>query len=134
MMATAYIQEALESARRSRQCEIKGSFQRLESLLARGRLLTVLSDSEEEQAQGRADLEELISITTPTDGSKREELHPGTRAILRINAAFYLAMSCEEVDDYKRAEELFSEVVALDPLSAFGKVAYERLDSGNKPS
>jgi hypothetical protein len=42
-------------------------------------------------------------------------------------------MACEESGEKKRAQQLFSEVIALDPVSAFGKVAYERLNVEEAP-
>jgi tetratricopeptide (TPR) repeat protein/DNA-binding transcriptional MerR regulator len=133
IMATAYIQEAIESAHRSRECDVEGSFQRLESLLARGRLLTVLCESEIGEEQGRSDLEELLGLSESPNELELGFESRGTRDILRVNAAFFLAMACEEAGEKKRAQQLFSEVIALDPVSAFGKVAYERLNVEEAP-
>jgi tetratricopeptide (TPR) repeat protein len=130
MLATAFIQEAMDSLQRSRKRHAEGLFRRMETLLARGRLMTVMCDDAEAQENGRKDLLEILELTSANQDAELGFDVRGTRDLFRVNAAFFLAMALLESDNREAATPWFEEVIALDPISPFGKAAYERLGQG----
>ena len=118
---TDVLLQALEVAAKSRALEPADIREHMEVLLARGRLFSVLPDD----AEGRADLEHVLSRTEGCTDEANGFEFPGTNAVYRTHALFFLGCSAAQSGAHARARALLEECITIDPTSRFAARAYE---------
>ena len=120
--------QALREANRSRGFAARDAREHLEALIARGRLFTVLPAGMPGQAEGVADLREGLERTAGADADEVFDI-PGTAALYRMHALFYLGVSAQQEGDIARARTWLRECLTIDPSSRFAELAYDMLSS-----
>ncbi|MGM0578089.1 MAG: MerR family transcriptional regulator [Myxococcota bacterium] len=121
------LRRALRVAEESRDLEPADTLEHMEVLLARGRLFTVLPRQLPGHAEGVADLEEVLERTTGTTDADNGFEFPGTNALYRIHALFYLGISAFQEGAAEQARRLLRQCITEDPSSHFATRAYELL-------
>lgn len=125
--AADVLRRAIQTAAESYELTERDIGERMETLIARGRLLTVLPSDQPRHQDGAADLEEVL---TRTDHDADEDIGfelPGNSDIYRMHALFYLGISAWYAGHRDRAERLLRECITLDPASHFARRSYELL-------
>lgn len=122
------LRHALHVANSSRALVPRDARERVEVLLSRGRMFTVLPAGMPGRAEGIADLEGVLALTSPDGPDDTDEL-PGTRALHRVHALFYLGVAAHEDGRREQAKEWLSECITIDPVSRFAELAYGVLGS-----
>ncbi len=129
LLATARVHESLKAVSDSREATTDDPGEALEALLVRGRLCTVMPAAFGLRERG---MEELRAVLDATDeGADEAALGlevPGARDLVRLNALFYLGLALSEAGDPEAAAPHLSEVVALDPVSAYATRAWQQLN------
>lgn len=127
LVAAARIHEAIEGIARSRSCRSSDPGEALEAAVARGRLCTVMPEAFGLREQGIADLRRVLEDVAEARDGELGLVVPGSRDLVRINAMFYLGMALCDARGQEEAQSLLSEVVALDPVSAYATRAWQTL-------
>jgi DNA-binding transcriptional MerR regulator len=121
---------AVRVAARSRELAEQDVRERMEVLLARGRMLTFMPSTAPEvlgQSQGVSDLTEVLARTEPGAGLDAGDDYPGSVALYRVHALFYLGVHALRAADHAQATRLLGECITLDPASRFAEQAYDML-------
>ncbi len=122
------LRNALFVANHSRSLTPRDARERMEVLLARGRMFTVLPAGLPGHANGLADLEEVLALTTPGASDSGLDF-PGTVALHRVHALYYLGVSAHQEDRMDDARRYLGECITIDPASRFAQQAYELLST-----
>ena len=120
---TDVLLQALEIAAKSRTLDAVDIREQMEVLLARGRLFSVLPGDDE----GRADLEQVLARTEDSTDEDNGFEFPGTNAVYRTHALFFLGCSASQDGAHARARRLLDECITIDPASRFAARAYDLL-------
>lgn len=122
------LRHAFHVAGRSRAFDPSDERERMEVLLARGRLFTVLPAGMPGRSDGIADLEAVLSMTAPGQTDRAPEI-PGTSALHRVHALYYLGVCALDDGRAEQARAWLGECVTIDPASRFAELAYDLLGS-----
>ena len=120
------LRHALHVANHSRTFTARDAREHMEVLLARGRMFTVLPDGMPGRPEGIADLEEVVRLTAEEGGDQGLDF-PGTGALHRVHALYYLGVTAHEEGRHDQARAWLSECITIDPVSRFAELAYELL-------
>jgi tetratricopeptide (TPR) repeat protein len=126
------LRRALEVAARSRTLVAEDLREHMEVLLARGRLFTVLPGQLPGHAEGLTDLEEVLTRTQHATDASNEFDYPGSNALYRLHALYYLGVNAWSDGDRDRGGRWLSECIAIDPASRFAERAYELLSEASR--
>lgn len=127
--ATEVLRSALQEARRSRTLEPRDVPERMEVLLSRGRMFSVLPRPLTGHDEGEAELREVLARTDgATDADNGFDL-PGTTELYRVHALYYLGVSARDAGLPDEARRLLRECIVIDPASRFAERAYELLSA-----
>lgn len=124
--AADVLREGLQSTAVSVDLAPADLSEHMETLLARGRLFTVLPSDMPRHARGVTDLEEVLRRTDGPDADVGSDF-PGSAALYRVHALFYLGISARQDGDRARATRFLEECITLDPGSRFAERSYEIL-------
>lgn len=133
--AADVLRQAIRTAADSHALIERDVGERMETLLARGRLLTVLPSDQHLHQQGVADLEEVLTRTAhAADEDIGFEL-PGSGDLYRMHALFYLGISAWYAGERARTRRMLQECITIDPASHFARRSYEILTQlGDAPA
>lgn len=127
--ATEVLRGALQEARRSRELTPRDVPERMEAMLSRGRMFTVLPSPLAGHDEGEAELREVLERTEgATDADNGFDL-PGTNELYRVHALYYLGVAARDAGQPEVAQRLLRECIVIDPGSRFAERAYEVLTS-----
>lgn len=127
LVATARIHDALAAIKASCAVDTEDRLEALEARMSRGRLCTVLPSAFRVRDLGLADLRYVVAQTDALDDAALGFAVAGSRDLMRLNALFYLGVALDDAGEHDEADRLLAEVVALDPVSRFGTLAYQRV-------
>ena len=120
------LRAALHVVNRSRSLAAEDEREHVEVLLARGRVLTVLPAGMPGRDEGVANLEEVLVCTAGGDGDGSLDI-PGTAALHRVHALYYLGVSALDAQRRDQAARWLAECITIDPASRFAELSYELL-------
>ncbi len=129
--ATVHVEAALTALARSRALPARSAVEHAEARLTTGRIALVLPAAFGLAAGGRADLEAVLEATRGTGGDEAGYGVTGARDLVRITALFFLGSHLADHGD-PGAPELLREVIALDPMANFARMAWRRLSQRNE--
>lgn len=125
--ATEVLRGALQEARRSRELTPRDMPERMEVMLSRGRMFTVLPRPLGDGAAGEAELQEVLARTEGTTDADNGFDLPGTNELYRVHALYYLGVAARDAGQRDEASRLLRECIVIDPGSRFAERAYEAL-------
>lgn len=127
--ASSLLREALKSAAHTRTLKAADTREELEVLIARGRLLTVMPAELSAHVTGADDLAEVVRRTEHATDAENGFDVPGTNALYRMHAFFYLGVAALQQRNGAEAARCLRECLTIDPASRFAERAYELLST-----
>lgn len=122
---TRVLRLALAEALLSRDLKAADSREHMETLLARGRLFTMLPRSIAGEVTGRRELEEILAHTEGRSDADNGFDFPGSNVLYRMHALYYLGVSALHGGDREQGLRWLRESITIDPPSRFAQHAYE---------
>ena len=130
--ASTVLLEAFAEVGRSRELKARDSAEILEVLLARGRVLAVLPIEIEAYQAGLMDLREVLRRTDEGGGAEAGFDYPGSQALYRINALYFLGSAAIRDGDVEQGVAWLTECITMDPSSSYAERAYVQVGASGQ--